>query len=205
MGAALQVFHNLGELNAAVDAQISSLASEAVDAIRDALDPRALSREMGGGGGGGLGGGRWIDASACPRGPGTRVGGGSVDRLGAAMDVARARGMSAWHLQRVLAKKRDPITHALFLDETTREKGETSDTTDRPRGAPDALRALRPRVQQGRGRGVQRAHAGAGCEGRVVGRVPASRALRGDARRSREGERRVRAERGVPRGAPRRF
>ena len=27
--------------------------------------------------------------------------------------------MGAWHLQRVLAKKRDPISHALFLDEVT--------------------------------------------------------------------------------------
>ena len=164
VGAALQVFHNLGELNAAVDAQISSLASEAVDAIRDALDPRALSREMGGGGGGGLGGGSMDRRLGMPPVGQEREWGEALwTRLGAAMDVARARGMSAWHLQRVLAKKRDPITHALFLDETTREKGETSDTTDRPSGRrPTPCERFALAFSKGAGEVFQRAHAGAG-------------------------------------------
>lgn len=164
VGAALQVFHNLGELNAAVDAQISSLASEAVDAIRDALDPRELSREMGGGGGGGLGGGSMDRRLGMPPAGQEREWAEALwSRLGAAMDVARARGMSAWHLQRVLAKKRDPITHALFLDETTREKGETSDTTDRPSGrrATPCERFVLA-FSKGAGEVLQRAHAGAG-------------------------------------------
>ena len=164
VGAALQVFHNLGELNAAVDAQISSLASEAVDAIRDALDPRALSREMGSGGGGGLGGGSMDRRLGMPPAGQEREWAEALwTRLGAAMDVARARGMSAWHLQRVLAKKRDPITHALFLDETTREKGETSDTADRPSGRrPTPCERFALAFSKGAGEVFQRAHAGAG-------------------------------------------
>lgn len=57
VGAALQVYHNLGELNVAVDSQVSALAAAAVDHVREALDPQRLSAAMGGGPGGGGGGG----------------------------------------------------------------------------------------------------------------------------------------------------
>ena len=44
-------------------------------------------------------------------------------RMGAATEQAHAAAMAVWHLQRVLAKKRDPITHALFLDEAAAGSG----------------------------------------------------------------------------------
>jgi hypothetical protein len=47
VGAALQVFHNLNELRSAVTARVVSLAQNAIDSVRDALDPKALSREAG--------------------------------------------------------------------------------------------------------------------------------------------------------------
>jgi hypothetical protein len=35
-------------------------------------------------------------------------------KLGAALDDVGAAGVAMWHLQRVLAKKRDPLTHVRF-------------------------------------------------------------------------------------------
>ena len=209
VGAALQVFHNLGELNAAVDAQISSLASEAVDAIRDALDPRALSREMGGGGGGGLGGGSMDRRLGMPPVGQEREWGEALwTRLGAAMDVARARGMSGVALAAGVGEEaRSHHARALSRRDDARERGDVRHHRSSLRGG--ALRpasASRSRSARARERCFS-ARARRGIrEGRVVGRYPRLVSSRGDARRSREGERRVRAERrGSSRGAPRRF
>ncbi len=38
------------------------------------------------------------------------------EKLGDALDALGAAAQAAWHLQRVLAKKRDPLSHTLFLD-----------------------------------------------------------------------------------------
>lgn len=37
-------------------------------------------------------------------------------RLGEAMQQLHASAVAVWHLQRVLAKKRDPLSHDLFID-----------------------------------------------------------------------------------------
>ena len=37
-------------------------------------------------------------------------------KLGGALEQLRVAAAAVWHLQRVLAKKRDPLTHALVLD-----------------------------------------------------------------------------------------
>lgn len=39
------------------------------------------------------------------------------EKLGEALSALAAAVTAAWHAQRVLAKKRDPLSHALFLDE----------------------------------------------------------------------------------------
>ncbi len=39
------------------------------------------------------------------------------EKLGEALSALAAAATAAWHAQRVLAKKRDPLSHALFLDE----------------------------------------------------------------------------------------
>ena len=177
VGAALQVFHNLGELNAAVDAQISSLASEAVDAIPRRVGPsravpgdgrrrRRRSR-------------RRIDGSTprhAPGGSGTRVGGGSVD----SSRRGDGRGARAGNVRVALAagvgeEARSHHARALSRRDDARERGDVRHHRSSLGAAPYALRALRARVQQGRGRGVSaRARRRGIREGRVVGRVPAS-------------------------------
>ena len=37
-------------------------------------------------------------------------------RLAESADVLHSAAVAVWHLQRVLAKKRDPLSHELFLD-----------------------------------------------------------------------------------------
>lgn len=117
VGAALQVFFNLGELNAAVDALISRHVSDLDRAARNALDSRYLSLSLGAGGAGapGPGGARGV---ALPQ-PGAA--GSWQDKLWQGLkgvcDLFVAGGVAVWHLQRVAAKKRDPLSHALFLDE----------------------------------------------------------------------------------------
>jgi hypothetical protein len=163
VGAALQVYHNLGELNVAVDSQVSALAAAAVDHVREALDPQRLSAAMGGGPGGGGGGG----GGSRPGGPISRSGmppSGQEhrwaealwQRLGAASEQVYAAGMSAWHLQRVLAKKRDPISHALFLDEVTTHAAGAG-----AKRAPPCERFIAS-FSKGMGEVLQRSHAAAG-------------------------------------------
>ena len=163
VGAALQVYYNLGELNGAVDTQVAALAAGAVEAVKEALDPQRLAAAMGGGGGGGGGGG--AGGGGGGRGPGGAISRSAMppsgqehrwaealwQRLGAASEAMHAAGMAAWHLQRVLAKKRDPISHALFLDEAT---------TGGSRPAP--CERFLSAVAKGAGEAVQRAHAAAG-------------------------------------------
>ena len=38
-------------------------------------------------------------------------------KLGTLLQKLHASVMAVWHVQRVLAKKRDPLTHVLFIDE----------------------------------------------------------------------------------------
>ena len=134
VGAALQVFHNLGELKHAVDNRVASLAASAVDFVREALDPKALAREAGGSetnAGGGLSGMNTHGRRALMPPPGEEERWAEIlwQRIESALDAAKANCLAVWHLQRVLAKKRDPITHALFLDEVL---GEDEDCQDEP-------------------------------------------------------------------------
>jgi hypothetical protein len=122
VGAALQVFFNLGELAPAVDGLITKQLHELERAARSALDSRHLSlgvaaaaRGEGGIGGGGPGGARGLTL------PQPGAAGSWQERLWAGLkgvaDVFVAGGAAVWHLQRVAAKKRDPLSHVLFLDE----------------------------------------------------------------------------------------
>jgi len=134
VGAALQVFYNLNELTGVVDARVAACASAALDAFKDALDAEAVGRMARGGGAETSGreqrrGGRhlvtpphgeehaWIDSL--------------WRRVEAAMDAAHENVMSVWHLQRVLAKKRDPLTQTLFLDEVIGRSASATALCDR--------------------------------------------------------------------------
>ena len=141
VGAALQVFHNLGELKQAADARVASAAAAAVEAVREALDPKALAREAGGAserGAGAGASGASRRAHMPPPGEEERWAEILWQRLEGALDAARAHCLAVWHLQRVLAKKRDPITHALFLDEVL---GEDEDEAE-PREGVDGIDGL---------------------------------------------------------------
>ena len=93
--AALQVLANLGELCPAVERAVQTYARRAGAALSEALD-------------------------ASKRGattPGAAGGDALLPRLEASMERIHAAALAMWHLQRVLAKKRDPVTQAVFLDE----------------------------------------------------------------------------------------
>ena len=44
-------------------------------------------------------------------------------KLSALMEKLRVSVVAVWHVQRVLAKKRDPLTHVLFIDECLDDEG----------------------------------------------------------------------------------
>jgi len=98
VGAALQVLANLGELGPASERVVQTYARRASAALAEALD---------------------VSKAGPARPPGGGAGGveGLVARIETSMDRIYAAAMAMWHLQRVLAKKRDPVTQALFLDD----------------------------------------------------------------------------------------
>jgi len=97
-GAALQILANLGELGVSVERCVAAYAKRAGGALAEALEASRLGAAGGGGGGGAAAEALW-------------------GRLDGAVERVHAASMAVWHLQKVLAKKRDPVTHALFLDE----------------------------------------------------------------------------------------
>ena len=99
VGAALQVFFNLGELSGAVERVAVGYAKRAAAAVAEALDAARLPRAGG----------------AVPAGAAAQD--ALWQRLDAAMERVHSIALAVWHLQRVLAKKRDPVAHTLFLDE----------------------------------------------------------------------------------------
>ncbi|XP_047318062.1 conserved oligomeric Golgi complex subunit 5 [Impatiens glandulifera] len=117
VGAGLQVFYNLGELKPTVDGLISKYKNQGVKSISFALDMKAISASSGGGFGPG-----GMQRIGTPQ-----VGGGAKakealwQRIGTCMDQLHSIMVAVWHLQRVLAKKKDPFTHVLLLDEVMQE------------------------------------------------------------------------------------
>ena len=99
VGAALQVFYNLGELPAAVERVAAGHAKRAAAAVAEALDAAKLPRAGG----------------AVPAGAAAQD--ALWQRLDASMERVHGGALAVWHLQRVLAKKRDPVAHTLFLDD----------------------------------------------------------------------------------------
>ena len=187
VGAALQVFHNLGELKDATETRVASLAASAVDGVREALDPKALARDAGvSDPSGRLHAHARRRAFAPPPGEEARWAEILWQKLEGALDAARADCLAVWHLQRVLAKKRDPITHALFLDEVLGDHLEDATETEaegasRPfgpfeddvwvaerrrassaRAARALCRAFIDQFSKGAGEALARAHASAG-------------------------------------------
>lgn len=117
VGSALQVYYNMGELKSTVEAMISKYKSQAVKRVSWALDMKAISASVGSGFGPG-----GIQRSGTPQiGGSLKAKEGLWQRMGSCMDQLHSTVVAVWHLQRVLSKKRDPFTHALFLEEVMQE------------------------------------------------------------------------------------
>lgn len=104
VGSALQALYNLQELRSAVEEQIQLSAESLGRTFAAAMDPRKLSSSTSSG------------ALRSLQGTTTRVQDALWDRLREACDVLWRAGVAAWHLQRVLMKKRDPLTYELFIN-----------------------------------------------------------------------------------------
>ncbi|KAJ7543428.1 hypothetical protein O6H91_09G038000 [Diphasiastrum complanatum] len=113
VGTALQVYYNMGELKSTVEQIFSKYKSQVSKCIAAALDMKAISASVGAS----LGPGG-IQRSGTPQlGGGSRAREGLWQRMGVCMDQLHSIIVAVWHLQRVLFKKRDPISHVVFLDE----------------------------------------------------------------------------------------
>lgn len=104
VGSALQIFYNLEQLPAAVSLVTTELTSNCESAFAAALDSRKLAAKAGSSGGGG---GVFTSGSLTEA---------MWTQLAQAMDIIRSAAAQVWHLQRVLAKKKDPLTQDVFLD-----------------------------------------------------------------------------------------
>ncbi|DBA86122.1 hypothetical protein WJX77_008098 [Trebouxia sp. C0004] len=116
VGSALQVYFNLGLLRKAVSDLLDHHTRQFGSSIKDILDPKKLSVGAG-------------SPASTPEG--SRPGHGHAttkwqehlwQKLGVLMERLRVSIVAVWHMQRVLAKKRDPLTHVLFIDECLDEK-----------------------------------------------------------------------------------
>jgi len=130
VGAALQVHYNLNDLNKVVDGRVAAHASAAVEAFKDAVDAESIGRTASGAASGAAP--RLTHRASAPPSGSERA---WIDALWSRVDVAMERAhenaMAVWHLQRVLAKKRDPLTQALFLDEVVGKSASAQALCDR--------------------------------------------------------------------------
>ncbi|KAG0626188.1 hypothetical protein M758_2G109200 [Ceratodon purpureus] len=113
VGSILQVYYNMGELKPTVESLIGKYKQQTIKSVSIALDMKAISASVGGSlGSGGM------QRSSNSQGAGVPRARESLwQRMGACMDQLHFIVVAVWHLQRVLAKKRDPISHVGFLDE----------------------------------------------------------------------------------------
>ncbi|GFO07452.1 conserved oligomeric Golgi complex subunit 5 [Plakobranchus ocellatus] len=112
VATSLQVFYNLGSLHTVVDRVIDGCRATLHQHIRSCLDVQALAMSYGGAGKGGPG------RAAMPS-PGNTAAlranlWTNMEKL---MDNIYSACAQVQHLQKVLAKKRDPVSHVCFIDE----------------------------------------------------------------------------------------
>jgi hypothetical protein len=119
VGSALQVLFNLEELQQAINARMTKSLSDIERAAKAALDLRQLggpSRSPGG-----LGSGIGVSGGGGAAGSGSSGGGSWQEKLWIGLretfEALQSGVVSVWHLQRVVAKKKDPLTHVCFLDQ----------------------------------------------------------------------------------------
>lgn len=99
VASALQVFFNLGTLHAVVRDTVRTQADSVATALHNALDTRQLSAAAGGG----------------VSGVTARAQAALWTALEESMSRLHTAAIATWHLQRVVAKKQDPLTLTTFL------------------------------------------------------------------------------------------
>jgi hypothetical protein len=112
VGSILQVYYNMGELKPTVESLIGKYKQQTIKSVSIALDMKAISASVGSLGSGGMQRSNTSQGAGVPRARESLW-----QRMGACMDQLHGIVVAVWHLQRVLAKKRDPISHVGFLDE----------------------------------------------------------------------------------------
>nr|CAB3232560.1 conserved oligomeric Golgi complex subunit 5 [Phallusia mammillata] len=118
---ALQVYFNLGSLRTPVDDVVMTSRAAVKRSIRMALDTNVISQTS--------------NPTQVPKGPG-KAGGiptpgnsamfrvGLWNNMETLIDQITSVCNQMVHLHKVLLKKRDPITHTLFIDELTKSEGD---------------------------------------------------------------------------------
>ncbi|CAL8469379.1 g8920 [Coccomyxa elongata] len=116
VGSALQIYFNLNELPQAVTELVESSVSQVERQLTSALDARRLTSA--GAAAGGFLGGPGGRGSPAPGTAGSTAKLAEIlwQNLSKALDTLHGAAVAVWHLQRVLAKKRDPLSHVLFSD-----------------------------------------------------------------------------------------
>jgi conserved oligomeric Golgi complex subunit 5 len=129
-GSALQALYNLRELRPSVEAYVENTAASLERVFSAALDAKKLSAATSGAAGGREGGVRGMVGGL--QGAGTRLQDVLWERLNEAFDSLWRSAVSIWHLERVLMKKRDPLTHELFIDVVAPPGGDRASALQRP-------------------------------------------------------------------------
>ncbi|EDL36904.1 mCG22471, isoform CRA_b [Mus musculus] len=116
VGTALQVFHNLGTLKETVTSVVDGYCAALEDSINNALDVKVLTQPSQSAVRGGPG------RAAMPT-PGSTAGfraslWTNMEKL---MDHICAACGQVQHLQKVLTKKRDPVSHICFIEEIIKD------------------------------------------------------------------------------------
>lgn len=115
VATSLQVFHNLGGLKDTVQAVVGQCEKALRQNIKDALDVQVLSHTT-------AQAGRGPGKASMPAPGNTAAFRATLwTNLEKLMDQIHAACGQVNHLQRVLVKKRDPVTHVCFMDELQKD------------------------------------------------------------------------------------
>ncbi|XP_043944475.1 conserved oligomeric Golgi complex subunit 5 [Protopterus annectens] len=116
VGTALQVFYNLGNLKETINNVVSGYRSQLEDNVQNALDIKVLTQPSQTGLRGGPG------RAAMPTPGNTAAFRATLwTNMEKLMDQICAACGQVQHLQKVLAKKRDPVSHVCFIDELAKD------------------------------------------------------------------------------------
>uniref|UniRef100_A0A7I4ARB6 Conserved oligomeric Golgi complex subunit 5 helical domain-containing protein n=1 Tax=Physcomitrium patens TaxID=3218 RepID=A0A7I4ARB6_PHYPA len=111
--AGVEVLYNMGELKPTVENLIGKYKGLTVKSVSAALAMKPISSSVGSS----LGSGSMQRTNTSQGAGNPRSRESLWQKMGTCMDQLHGVVVEVWHLQRVLAKKRDPISHVVFLDE----------------------------------------------------------------------------------------